>query len=286
MGGFSRGGAIYNGASTLRVENCTFQGNQALGGSNNTGGNTTGQGSGGAIMNADQAILFLTGSTFTDNLALGGSNNISTSGTGTLGNSGGGGLMNVGVATITDSQFENNEARGGSGNRGNGADFQFVGSAAGGAINTTAASISGTPSVLTLRNVTLRHNRAIGGDGNMAGTVLGTGQGGGIAASGHNFARSPGGCTTTFNDSTITDNQAIGGRGADGENGADGVGAVWQISSGRTSASQEAWLPTTRLSVVTVERAPMAVMAWAAACLTIDRPAPPPTLAPRRVLRS
>jgi hypothetical protein len=80
----------------------------------------------------------------------------------------GGGLNNVGNATITDSLFEDNEARGGSGNRGDGISFQFVGTGIGGGIATFAGTTSGAPVSLNLSNVTLRHNRAIGGDGNTA----------------------------------------------------------------------------------------------------------------------
>ena len=72
--------------------------------------------------------------------------------------------------------------------------------------------------------MTLRHNRAVGGDGNTAGTIVGTGQGGGLASSGARSFGPSGGSTTTVRDSTIADNQAVGGRGADGGTGGEAQG--------------------------------------------------------------
>jgi hypothetical protein len=191
--GFSRGGAIYNLNGTLTVANCTFTGNQAIAGSGNTGGDSTLAGAfGGGIANTDLGILFVTGSVFSGNQSLGGSNNTRTGGTGNVGVATGGGLMNVGVATVTDSTFEDNEARGGSGNRGDGTSFQFVGTALGGAISTKAGNTSGTPVSLTIEHVTLRGNRALGGDGNTAGTFLGTAWGGGLESDDLLLAGPPG----------------------------------------------------------------------------------------------
>ena len=244
--GFSRGGAIYNIADTLIVANTTFMDNQALGGSDNTRAGNVGGGVGGAIFNADQAILFLTGSTVTGNLAFGGSHNVSTGGTAQVSTAYGGGLTNVGVATITDSTFEDNVARGGSGNQTDGTSFQLVGRAIGGAISNAASNGAGTPAILTLDNVTLRRNRAIGGDGNTGGTFLGTAWGGGLESEDLLLAGTPGGSTTTVRNSTITDNQATGGQGADGQRGGDGqgggianvFGGVLTISDSTLSANQ------------------------------------------------
>ena len=210
--GFGRGGGLYNTAGTVTVENSTFQGNLARGGSNNTrGGALIGPAGGGGIFNADAATLFLTGSTVAGNLALGGSNNISTGGNGNVGNAYGGGLSNVGTVTISDSVFEDNEARGGSANRGDGASFQFVGTSTGGGIFTSAQNTSGQPASLTLSNVTLRHNRAVGGDDNTAGTFVNAGIGGGLANNGSNPFAASGGSTITLVDSTVANNQAVGG---------------------------------------------------------------------------
>src|SRR5262249_937218 len=167
-------------------------------------------------------------------------------GNGVVGAGNGGGLFSNHIATVTDSLFEDNEARGGSGNTGDGTSFQFVGTAWGGAIATVAGGPSGTPATLTLSNVTLRHNRAVGGACNTAGTFLGTGQGGGLAASGHNPTVSSGGMMVTVSSSTITDNQAVGGQGVGGGDGADGrgggmanlFGAVLTVSGSTLSGNQ------------------------------------------------
>src|SRR5262249_19507784 len=119
-----------------------------------------GVGEGGAIMNNSGGTLVLTRCAFTDNQAIGGSNNTGGPNLITyvgLGN--GGALRNFGVATITDTTFDHNEARGGSGNTGGGADFSLVGVALGGGISNSVGT------VLTARNITLRHNQAVGGNG-------------------------------------------------------------------------------------------------------------------------
>src|SRR5262249_38771492 len=129
------------------------------------------------------------------------------------GNAFGGGLLNVGTASVTDCLFEDNEAHGGSGNRGDGANSQFVGTGMGGAIATSAQNTSGQPASLTLSNVTLRHNRAVGGEGNTAGTFVDAGIGGGLANDGSNsFAAASRGSEVTLLASTVAHNQAIGGR--------------------------------------------------------------------------
>jgi hypothetical protein len=239
--GFSRGGAIYNSVGPLTVENCAFLGNQALGGSNNTGGGTTGLAIGGAIANTDQGLLFITGSAFTDNQALGGSNNTNNTGTGgNLGGGQGGALLNVGLVTVTDSVFEDNEARGGDGNRGDGTSFQSAGAAFGGAIGSDPDNGSGTSVSLTLSHVTLRHNRAVGGNGNLAGAFVGPAQGGGLATSDQYglFSDAHRASTTTISDSTVADNEAVGGQGADGGNGGDAQGGgLANFSAGTLTVS-------------------------------------------------
>ena len=79
------------------------------------------------------------------NFPLAGRKVLVTGGNGFIGSAIGGGLVNVGTATITDTLFEHNEARGGSGNRGDGISFQFVGTAIGGGIATLAGTTSGAP---------------------------------------------------------------------------------------------------------------------------------------------
>src|SRR5262245_7582552 len=213
--GFGRGGGLYNTAGTVTVEDSTFLDNLARGGANITGsGPLVGLAGAAGIFNADAASLSLTRSTVTGNQAFGGSGNTSTGGNGHTGNAFGGGLNNVGTATLTDCLFEDNEARGGSGNRGDGTNSQFVGTGMGGAIATSAQNTSGLPVSLALSNVTLRHNRAIGGEGNIAGTFVDAGIGGGLASDGSNaFAAVSRGSTTTLWESTVAHNQAVGGHG-------------------------------------------------------------------------
>ena len=212
----------------------------------------------GGIFNADRATLLLTGSIFTGNLALGGSNNTSTGGNGFVGTAAGAGLQNSGDATVTDTLFEHNEARAGSGNRGDGTSFQDVGTALGGAIS-SFENTSGDPVRLTLSNVTLRHNRAVGGDGNTAGTFVGTGIGGGLMSYGINAFVSPsGGSTTTLRDSTVAHNQAVGGRGGAALGGgvANLLGAVLTVSGTKRSfrcsrPQSQKWITTSQLLAYT-----------------------------------
>jgi hypothetical protein len=241
--GFGRGGGLYNTVGTVTVENSTFLGNLARGGSDTTrSGTILALAGGGALFNADRGTLFLIGSTVTGNQALAGSNNTSTGGSGFVGSAFGGGLNNVGRATITDTLFEDNEARGGSGNRGDGTSSLLVGVATGGAIATASQNTSGESASMTLSNVTLRHNRAIGGDGNTAGTFVNAGIGGGLGNSGSNpFLAVSNGSEVTLRDSTVVHNQAIGGRAGAALGGgvANNLGGVLTVS-GSTLAHNQA----------------------------------------------
>jgi hypothetical protein len=240
--GFGRGGGIANLFSVMTVENSQILDNVARGGSGLTRpAPRVGFASGGGIFSADSTTLFLTGSVVRGNQTLGGSNNTSTSGNGYVGTALGGGMTNVGIATVTDSLFEDNEARGGNSNRGDGVGHQFVGTGVGGAIGTTAGDPTGDPTRLTLQNVTIRHNRAVGGDGNTAGTFVNAGIGGGLASNGsNNNAPLSSGTTTTILDCTVVYNQAIGGRGGAALGGgvANQLGAVTIVSGGATSHNQ------------------------------------------------
>lgn len=212
--GLGRAGALFNDASTMTVVDCLIEGNVARGGSNITaGGLLAVSGGGGGIFNSDRGVLSLIGCVVRGNQAIGGSGNTCTFGNAEIGTAFGGGLGNLATATITDCVFEDNEARGGHGNKGSGSGFQFVGTALGGAIVTACKNTSGTPASLILDNVTIRNNRAIGGDGNTAGTFMNAGFGGGLANNGSNPFAAPGGSTITLRHSTVAQNQAIGGSG-------------------------------------------------------------------------
>ena len=64
--------------------------------------------------------------------------------------------------------------------------------------------------------MTIRNNRAIGGEGNTQGDFAGTGIGGGIANYASNPFAAPGGSTVTLTDCTMANNQAVGGADAGG----------------------------------------------------------------------
>lgn len=240
--GLGRAGALFNDNAQLTVANSTIVGNLAQGGSNiNSRGRIIGMAAAGGIFNSDKGDLILRGSTVSGNRALGGSNNTSSGGTGNIGTAFGGGLTSIATAEITDCVFANNEARAGSGNRGGGAGFQVVGSAIGGGIATLATNTSGSHASTTLDNVTIRHNRAVGGDGNTTGTVVGAGIGGGIGSSGgNNFVTPSGGSEVTLRDSLVAHNQAVGGLGGDGLGGgvANTLGGVVVISGSALTHNQ------------------------------------------------
>src|SRR5262249_47391511 len=83
--------------------------------------------------------------------------------------------------------------------RGDLTSFQFAATAMGGAIFTFAGNTSGGPVSLTLSNVTLRRNQAVGGDDNTAGTFMNAGVGGGLVNIATNdFVTPSGGSTTTL----------------------------------------------------------------------------------------
>jgi hypothetical protein len=118
--------------------------------------------------------------------------------------------------TVTDSTFAHNEARGGNNNVGGssaegGSGAFIVGWGMGGAI-TNEGWFTGFGTSLTASNLTLTHNRAVGGASNSGNALAGAGVGGGLMSWWV-------GATTTISDSTITHNRAIGG-----PNGTDGLG--------------------------------------------------------------
>jgi hypothetical protein len=228
--GFGRAGGIYNFQASLTVANCTFTGNRGIGGNGGSGASgaspfyTVGVGAAGGVDNADEATLILSASTFADNQAIGGSNATGgTDGNGFVGLAEGGGLWNIGVATVTGCTFDHNEALGGSGNTG-GSGFILFGLGAGGGIYTSGENTSGSRAILTASNLRLRNNRAVGGTGNTAGPFVGAGLGGGLLSSGAGLLIPSGGSTTTISNSTVADNQALGGQGGTGGNGRDALG--------------------------------------------------------------
>src|SRR5262249_43832416 len=84
----------------------------------------------------------------------------------------------------------------------------------GGGIATSAGNLTGTPVSLALDDVTLSHNRAVGGYGNIARTLLDAGIGGGPLENGPKPVRASRGSEGTLRDSRVAHNWAIGGRGS------------------------------------------------------------------------
>jgi hypothetical protein len=217
--GGGMGGALRNGGGTITVENSTMTGNQAIGGNGGVTASTARDydisfGYGGGLFNGNAGIAVVRGSTFTHNQAVGGSNASALFGRGHVGDGSGGGLLNVhdAATTVTDSVFDHNEARGGNNNVGGssaegGSGAFIVGWGMGGAI-TNEGWYDGNATSMTASNLTLTHNRAVGGIGNTGNTLAGAGVGGGLMSWWV-------GATTTISDSTISHNQAIGGSGAD-----------------------------------------------------------------------
>lgn len=221
--GGGMGGAIRNGGSTITVEDSTLSGNQAVGGNGGRAASTARDydisfGYGGGLFNGNAGVVVVRGSTFSHNQAVGGSDASALYGRGHVGDGSGGGLLNVneGTMTVTDSTFAHNEARGGNNNvggssaEGGGGAF-IVGWGMGGAI-TNEGWYNGFGMSLTAGNLTITHNRAVGGTGNTGNALAGAGAGGGLMSWWV-------GATTTIGDSVITHNQAIGGTGADGLGG-------------------------------------------------------------------
>ena len=191
--GFGRGGGVYNNAGALSVENSTFVGNLARGGSNTTrGGPLVGPAAGGGIFNADSATLLLTGSTFTGNQAVGAAGAAGTRGA----VASGGAVDALGSVnlTITHSTFRGNQAQGGAGGAGANGWTGF-----GGALSLTG-NVFGAVTA-TIRQSTLHGNQAVGG-------AAGSGGRGGFAISGGMEITGP--ATVTITDCTVTENRAVG----------------------------------------------------------------------------
>lgn len=231
--GAARGGGIFNNSSSLSVQDSRIESNVAQAGSNSSGTGTIGTAFGGGVQSADAAPLVLVRCVVRANQAIGGDGNTGGGVNGFVGCAFGGGLNNVGTAAVADCLFEGNECRGGSGNRGDGISFQFVGTGNGGGINTNGGDPSGHAVTLTLQSVTLRQNSAFGGHENTAGTVVGAGQGGGLAniGSNNNFPVT-GGSVATAEGCTITHNLALGGQGRTAAGG-----GVSNTLGGNTSVS-------------------------------------------------
>jgi hypothetical protein len=164
------GGALYeNGNSTASatIKNCTFDGNQAIGGSPNSTFFNAGGGEGGAVFISNgSGPVTITASTFSNNQANGGDAN-SSGGEGGTGGPGLGGAIALAQSSVSlkvvNSTFSGNSVMGGSGYGG--------GNGFGGAILTQ------NQNQVVLVNDTIANNQANGNEGIRSN---GTGYGGGV----------------------------------------------------------------------------------------------------------
>lgn len=226
-GGETTSGAIFTLRSHLRVERSTFIENQAIGGA---GGSSLAVGGNGKVGKA--GAIFVYGEsgfgiprgfpTIVDLVEVTMLRNQATGGAGGAAGQGGGGGRSRGGAidiaygtlNLSRSTLDGNLVTGGAG--GSGATTGHGGNAFGGGINNGfVIGSNGAPvNFLTMSDSLLKNNQASGGTGGVGGDAFG----GGIA-NGHQAA-------ATIINSTIRDNQAIGGAGIVA--GGDGLGGgIW-----------------------------------------------------------
>jgi hypothetical protein len=239
-GAITAGGAIYNDISgRLTVTDSTFIRNRSLGGA---GGEGTGKGNGGLGGNSvggaiatQRGHLVIQRSSFVENSSVGGTGGASQVQGGNGGRGKGGAIHMPAfpghfpspdplVAELDDVTFQRNETIGGSGGDGGAGTGGNGFRARGGALSISDGTIDGTR--LTVRHCLLDDNVARGGQGG-AGATRGRGGdafGGGIS-NGEPGAYGLGEDPINFlfvSDSTITNNQAIGGAGSVGGLGRGG----------------------------------------------------------------
>jgi len=153
-------------------------------------GDGSGAGGGGGILNEHAATLILTNDTVRDNQALGAVGFTVV----------GGGLLNLGTATVSDCTFSNNKVTGGGA-------FDALGGSGGAGIDSFGGAAGG--SNLTVVNSTFANNTASGAGGNSY-----FGLGGGIEIDGGLNSFTPGEVqesTATIINSSIVNNLATGG---------------------------------------------------------------------------
>jgi hypothetical protein len=208
QGGSAAGGGLYAAGGTILLQNDTFGSNQAIGGPGGTGG--TG-GSGGHGKTSPK-VAGKTGG---------------AGGAGGLGGAAYGGAIYVagGSLTLTRTVLQKNLAVGGAGGKGG------VGGQGTIAVSLTGI-FGGTGSTLTLGGFTgFSGGGGPGGDGGPGGAG-GSGSGGGIY-----LAKG----TVTLNNSTLADNQAIGGQGGTGGRGGTGgfgsATGIFGLPSGKTGGN-------------------------------------------------
>ena len=156
----AQGGAIWCQAS-VSVSQCSFLGNQATGNGRFGTASAAGEGSGGAIFNANAVTV--AGSTFANNVAAGGYGGIRSGGFNQSGGPGrGGAICCSGTVLATNCTLAANCATGGMA-----PSYIFGGSVSGG--NGTGGGIYINTGTVTLVNLTSASNSAAGGAGGLGG---------------------------------------------------------------------------------------------------------------------
>jgi hypothetical protein len=216
--GYGAGGAIalyYD--SSASIVGSTLQNNSAV------GGNTGGVAFGGAIASFFGSSVSVSDSALTTNRALAGSGGTFVGLNASLATAFGGAIYNEFRLDIDRSILGGNQAIGGNNAVTHQApDDAEAGGANGGAIyNNIGGQVS-------IRDSIIERNQAIGGNGNSADgptAFAGTGIGGGISNQFDGGTFGLGSTQVTVSDSTIQDNDAIGGNGNQGSGDAAFVGA-------------------------------------------------------------
>jgi hypothetical protein len=243
--GVAEGGAICNEIGCVgSFSGCVFIGNQAIGGSGNSGSGPVvhvGTGFGAGIFSGFGGVgvgsntLTLSNTTFIYNKAQGGDNNsVDASVAGLAGVGVGGGIANFlgGSASVTRTSMIYNQAIGGSGNTTGGGGALFANLGAGGGVFNYLGNYNSSgygpldASALTFSNGLLAGNQALGGPGTPT-SAGGDGWGGGLA----DLLSS----TTMATDAVVFGNLA---RGGDGETGGDGLGGGFYNDATSTLALQ------------------------------------------------
>ncbi len=227
--GLGSGGGISNGAGgALDIANSTVSGNIAQGGANTSG--PGGDGYGGGIESS--SALTVTDSRITNNTAIGGLGGAGTA-MGTIGADGfgfGGGIDTSGVGattTLVGCTIASNVAQGSAGANGNSG-----GDGVGGGLGVGNQGLNGysTSSQLTVIDCTVVGNQALGGTGGH-GANGADGLGGGLAIVDLNGTTPPTTPPTpaliasaTLIDSSVENNDALGGEAGYGDSDGQGVG--------------------------------------------------------------
>ncbi len=247
VGGSAEGGGVYYGSfgtqATATLTDCTVSGNTLTGGTGNlslalNADDVGGDAFGGGVYTSDQNTVPKTD--ISDSILSG---NTLTGGTGTLNHSSdsvtgdvggeaqGGGVFAQGPTTITTSLLSGNTLSGGNGTYVSGT----VGGSIGGSVSGGGLYVSDPNGTASVTASTLSSNTLTGGSGSGGSATPGLAQGGGAYI---------GGGDNTLVNSTIADNQVIGGQGSTTNAVASGGGLYF--------AGMVTGTPTTRLTNVTV----------------------------------